>query len=142
MDESALHNMSAPPRSQITIAPNKEPTPQILFALAEIPPKGADYATRLAKWYNFESEEALKQADAQLHQSFAMTPIMTTMSSSENVLTSVPPLICIYVLSRTTGTLFMKRRTPDFSYERMSQKIRLPREGFQKYIQGEVLCRP
>lgn len=142
MDESVLHNMSAPPRSQIVIAPNKTPPAQVLFSLSSIPTKGSYFIDILSHMYGFEGQEELIAADARLHDTLQITPIMTTMSGTENVVAAENPLFIIYILARTTGTLFMKRRKPDFSYERMSQQVRLPQHGFEHYLYGDTLCLP
>jgi hypothetical protein len=142
MDESCLHNMSAPPRSKIIVAPNKKALPQLRFRLHEFPPKGKNYAHRLAEMFHFNNIQALLDFDASLRKKLSITPIMSTIKFNDNTIQVNTPLINLFVLSRTSGTLFMLRRTPEYTYARMSRKIFLPLHGFSQHFDGEELCLP
>ena len=142
MKESALHNMSAPPRSKIIVAPNRKAIPQLRFRLHEFPTKGAHYAHRLAEMYNFPNLNALLDFDASLMNTLQITPILSTMKFNDNTIQVNTPLINLFVLSRTSGTLFMIRRTPEYTHARMSKKLFLPLHGFEHHFDGETLCLP
>ena len=142
MRESLLHNMSAPPRSRVVVAPNKKTPQQLRFRLEGFPPKGSNYEQRLAEAFGFADVDALLAFDAELNERLDITPIMTTMRFTDNTIQVNTPLINIFVLSRISGTLFMCRRSPEYSFVRMSKKIFLPAHGFSNHFEGGTLCLP
>ena len=142
MHESILHNMSAPPRSRVVVAPNRKTPKQLRFRLEGHPPKGPNYEERLAEAFGFASVEDMLQYDEALNEQLEITPILTTMRFTDNTIQVNTPFINIFVLSRISGTLFMQRRKPEFSFERMSKKMFLPLHGFANHFDGEQLCLP
>ena len=142
MNESLLHNMSAPPRSKVIVAPNRKTPKQLRFRLDGHPEKGSNYEKRLAKKFGFRSVDDLLQYDEALNEQLDITPILTTMRFTDNTFQVNSPFINLFVLSRVSGTLFMRRRRPEFSYNRMSKKIYLPLHGFLHYFDGTTLCLP
>ena len=142
MNESLLHNMSAPPRSKVVVAPNRKTPKQLRFRLEKYPPKGPNYEERLAHTFGFADVDDLLQYDEALNEQLDITPILTTMRFTDNTIQVNTPFINLFVLSRISGTLFMQRRKPEFSYERMSKKIFLPLHGFAHHFDGTQLCLP
>jgi hypothetical protein len=125
----ALHNMSAPPRSQIHIAPHR--TNQQLFGIRLFPAITEQHwkeqilaMTHCATW-----EELQTKADA-AWLPFIPKHVMVLSSGTDAENNILDPLVCVSILSRSVGTMWMQQREPILSFDRLSATYLLPASIF------------
>ena len=140
--ESLIHNMSAPPRSKIILAPNIQETTFLAFSLLDLPAKQMDFPQQFLQFCGLSSYAQLLERLVHVDRTLRLAPILT-LGTPTNTSQDVPGLFTsIALLSRSTGSLYMKRRKPHFSYERLSKTIYIPQHHFLHLCTGGELCLP
>jgi len=140
--ESLLHNMSAPPRSKIIIAPNRKNLPQLRFHCKELPSNDIGFQKNLAKMYSCESFEELIDKCEAVCKELSLPPIINTMKATKAFIQMDAPFTTLALMSRTIGTLYLERRKPQFIYVRLKQPIFFSQQAFQHLIEEETLWLP
>jgi len=119
---AALHNMSAPPMSQVVVAPHRQhrnDSPLVSFYLPLLNQNSwEEDILRRCKLSSLA--EVQEQADFWLDQ--LNPPVAFPMAARVGGI-SIHPLLSIGILSRTVGSLFMRRRNPILSYSRVSLRV-------------------
>lgn len=135
-----LHNMSAPPRTQIVLAPGrKKPrfvsvrVPAETFArAAEIRP-GPEFVCRLAEQLGLGragtrqgAEDLLQHATEQAleQHGVASAAVCSIGPSQPHEREYLDPLLALAIVSRCAGTLFLRARTPRFDSRHVREAVR------------------
>ena len=128
-----LQNMSAPPRSQVVIAPHRKErgyVESLSFYLPAIQKntwqKDLLDITGLNSLQEIETQSDIYLLELQPPSAF---PII-----KRNTGRAVHPLLSIGILSRTIGSLFLARRVPELSYTRLNRRVTIIDPDFIKKI--------
>ena len=113
-----LHNMSAPPRSKLVIAPHRRSAVLLTFQLSL---KKEDWLIELLDQCQVDSvEELQKQAEKRLFE-FNIPSAMSIIDTPASVVDD--PLLTVAILSRCVGNLFLLRRKMELSYDRLTKSV-------------------
>ncbi len=119
---SLLQNMSAPPRSQVVIAPHRKErgyTESVSFFLPAI--QKNTWEKDLCDITGLNSlQEIQAQSD---HYFLELQPPYAFPIIKRKAGRAVHPLLSISILSRTIGSLFLARRVPELSYTRLNCRV-------------------
>ena len=141
--ESLLHNMSAPPRSKIILAPNIQETTFLSFSLDDLPDENADFAQNFLQFCKHPSYESLTQKLTEVEKTLQLAPILTLASPPSKSIPIEGLFSAVALLVKSTGSLYMQRRKPIFSYTRLSKSIYIPHHHFLHLMKkGGRLCLP
>ena len=118
-----LHNMSAPPRSRVQVAPNRRGrkvarvwVPGIMHSNSDWRQKTLEYCG-LSDW-----DEMMHKADNVLS---GLPPFFVMTNGDIKTTHRLQPLVTIALLSRTSGVLFQLHAKPMYTLERMRKGIKL-----------------
>ena len=110
MSESILQNMSAPPRSKIVIAPNKESQKYWKCSLDNLPPASPDFALKIAYSFGFNNPNQLIAMVQERLDTYFLPPVATVLPKAVEHQTHPDKLLILGILARSTGHLYMSRR--------------------------------
>ena len=128
---SLLHNMSAPPRSKLVIAPHRRGNVLLTFCL---PPLTEDWQKDVLDCCGVDNIEDLKCLAEQRLLHFRPPAVMSIISSSANQVDD--PLLSVAILSRCIGNLFLHRREMELSLQRLSQSVTVSDRRFIQNVLG------
>ena len=128
---SVLHNMSAPPRSKLVIAPHRRG--KVLLTVC-LPPLSKDWQTELLRWCGTNSLEETKLLAEQRLLHFQPPAAMVLIASSAPQVDD--PLLSVAILSRCVGHLFLHRREMELSFQRLSQSVTIADRPFIQNVLG------
>lgn len=121
MRQSMIHNMSAPPRSHITIAPHRGNASFVRLKLMGFCSQTKDWRafvlqqTGMRTWVDLE--EHIHSVSVDIPQIMVMSSYKTTAAMELN------PVDAVFILSRVIGNLYLHRTDPILSYERLSKQF-------------------
>ena len=128
---SLLHNMSAPPRSKLMIAPHRRGNVLLTFCL---PPLTDEWQEEVLELCAVQSLEELSRAADQRLLHFQPPAAMSIISSVANQVND--PLLSVAILSRCVGNLFLHRREMVLSFNRLSQSVTISDRRFIQNVVG------
>ena len=128
-----LHNMSAPPRSNIKVAGYKKPRLALSIHL-NVPEGAENFACDILGLEAIEDcdDNANKQARDAIHMHLStylddlpLLPVEPLLSKWSGPTLSLRPLYALVILSRSTRLFFMRRRTPELTPYRLNRRVYL-----------------
>ena len=141
--EGLLHNMSAPPRSKIILAPNIQETTFLAFSLDDLPEENADFEENFLRFCQQPSYTALNQKILEVEKTLQLPPILTLASPPQKSVPISGLISAIALLVKSSGSLYMQRRKPIFSYPRLSRSVYISHHHFIHLMKkGGALCLP
>ena len=129
---SVLHNMSAPPKSRLVIAPHRRSKVLLTFQLPPLTTQG--WREELLALCRLDDWETLKGKSDRQMMSFETPAAMSIIGVPADIVDD--PLLTIAILSRCIGNLFLLRRQKDLSLERLSQSVTISDKGFIQKLVG------
>ena len=129
--KSLLHNMSAPPRSKLVIAPHRRGNVLLTFCL---PPLTEDWQKDVLEWCDVDNLQELKCFAEQRLLHFHPPAVMSIISFPANKVDD--PLLSVAILSRCVGNLFLHRREMELSRQRLSQSVTISDRRFIQNVLG------
>ena len=131
-NHSVLHNMSAPPKSRLVIAPHRKSSVLLTFQLPFLSEENWQQKLLLLcavqDWTELESK-----AEHQLLM-YPIPPAMSIIRSPADIVDN--PLLTVAILSRCVGNLFLLRRQPELLWNRLNQTITISDRQFIQHLVG------
>jgi hypothetical protein len=125
--QQLLHNMSAPPKSTLHVAPGRTRRQTAVAALGDLLPKdGPDFPARLAARLGLgdglESTEALNRLEEATARALDahQVPVAAVVVLPTRDGPRLPALLSVALLSRCSGRLMLRERSPLFTHERLA----------------------
>ncbi len=122
---NSLHNMSAPPRSQIQVAPNRQPgravrvwVPNISLLLHN-PNSWEEQVLSFAQCEDWST--LIQQSTNALNNVSSLPPFFVMGGSKLQPTHSIEPLLVVAILARTAKNLCMLNAQPMYTFERLRQ---------------------
>ena len=116
-----LHNMSAPPRSHVTIAPHRKNTTLVRVKLMGLLSQTTEWQSHVLFQTGLSSWEEL---ECRVNEIVVDIPPVIVMSGyHQSAKLEISPLDTVAILSRVIGNLYLSRTDPILSYERLSQQF-------------------
>lgn len=118
---SMIHNMSAPPRSHITIAPHRGNASFVRIKMVGLGSQTREWQsyvlrkTGMDSWADLEARVRVVTAD--------LPPVIIMARYQPNAKMELNPIQTVAILSRVIGNLYLQRTEPILSYERLSQQF-------------------
>ena len=130
--QSVLHNMSAPPKSRLVIAPHRQSSVLLTFQLSFV--SEDQWQQQLLQQCGVQNWAELQ---CKTEHQLSMYPPPAAMSIIRNQADIVDnPLLAVAILSRCVGNLFLLRRQPELSWNRLSQSITISDRQFIQQLVG------
>ena len=118
-----LHNMSAPPRSSVQVAPNRKNRKVARVWIPGVMNPHADWRQRTLDYCGLSDwDELMHQADTVLS---GLPPFFVMTNGDIHTTHRLKPIVTIALLARTSGVLFQFHAKPMYTFERMRQGIKL-----------------
>ena len=131
----ALHNMSAPPRSQIQVAPNRKPGSVVQVAIPGILQPHLDWKQYIMDFCEEDTwEDLMALADAVLPSTPPMPPFFVMGAGKLKPDYQFDPLVTVALLARTAQNLCLLNSKPMYTFERLRQARRLNDEKVIKHL--------
>lgn len=119
---NVLHNMSAPPRSQIQVAPNRKSSAIARVSIPGILRQELDWKQYILDYCEIDSWEVLiGEADVVLPSVPPMPPFFVMGSHKLKPDFQLDPLVTVALLARTAQNLCMMKAKPMYTFERLRQ---------------------
>lgn len=131
MKESLLHNMSAPPRSQVVVAPNKTQPDFWQISLDALPPPSSIFEEDLAQRMGFSSPQMLIEAVEKELLLFRTPPIVLVAKKATQKKLHVNKLLCVGILAKSIGNLYMERRPVRLDPMNLGKTIFFPTQSLK-----------
>ena len=129
---SVLHNMSAPPKSRLVIAPHRRSAVLLTF---QLPPLSEEnWKEEILSLCGVDSWIELKELSDRQLMSFEPPAAMSIIDVPADI--ADDSLLTIAILSRCIGNLFLLRRQQEFSLERLRQSITISDRRFIQKLVG------
>lgn len=116
-----LHNMSAPPRSHVTIAPHRKNTTLVRVKLMGLLSQRAEWQSHVLFQTGLNSWEELECRVKEIVVD--IPPVIVMSGYHQSAKLEISPLDTVAILSRVIGNLYLSRTDPILSYERLSQQF-------------------
>ncbi len=121
----SLHNMSAPPRSQIQVAPNRQPGRAVrvwIPNMSSLLQNSASWEEQVLEFTDCEDWPSLIQESTNALNKIPSLPPFFVMGGSDLKSThSIKPLLVVAILARTAKNLCMLNAQPLYTFERLRQ---------------------
>ena len=118
----ALHNMSAPPRSQIQVAPNRRAGGVVRVTVPGILRQELNWKQYIMEFCEMQTWDALiEAANAALPSIPPMPPFFVMGGNKLKPEYQLDPLMTIALLARTTQNLCLLNAKPMYTFERLRQ---------------------
>ena len=119
--QNCLYNMSAPPRSQITIAPHRSSKLTALIYVPNLPTEDQEWRQHILDWTYMKTWQDLLETIQMVEVD--LPEICVVGKDVRNIQMTVAPISTIALLSRIIGNLYLKRNGSDFGYHRLSRRV-------------------
>lgn len=116
-----LNNMSAPPRSQITIAPHRSSRKRALVYIPNFPTELEDWQQYILDWTYMRTWEDLKDSIREVEPTIPNICVVGAPLPSCQI--TVAPITTIALLSRIIGNLYLKRTDAFLHYDRLCRRV-------------------
>lgn len=129
-----LHNMSAPPRSHVVVAPGIQPQKsRFLWTTDWLPKDGSSFLVRLCREAGLGApadpiQRLVEETEALLVRIHA--PAAAVLSSGTSTRPCADRLLALAVLSRSSDRLFLRARTPRFDHASLARSIAISDPAF------------
>ena len=118
----ALHNMSAPPRSQIQVAPNRSAGSVIRVAIPGILQRELNWKQYIMDFCEIERwDDLIQAANEALPKTPPMPPFFVMGTKKLKPKYQLDPLVTVALLARTAQNLCLLNVTPMYTFERLRQ---------------------
>ena len=118
---NCLYNMSAPPRSQVTIAPHRASKMRALVYIPNFPSEQENWRQHILDWTYMRTWSDLLEALKKVEPTIPDICVVGGMGQDFKV--TVAPVSTIAMLSRIIGNLYLKRTIAELSYHRLSRRV-------------------
>ena len=118
----ALHNMSAPPRSQIQVAPNRRTGAVVRVTIPGILRQELNWKQYIMDYCEIQTwDDLIEAANAALPKVPPMPPFFVMGGKKLKPEYQLDPLVTVGLLARTTQNLCLLNVKPMYTFERLRQ---------------------
>lgn len=137
MRQSMIHNMSAPPRSHITIAPHRGNASFVRIKLMGLVSQTREWKAYVLRKTGMNSWEDLEVRVRSVVVD--IPPVLVMAKYQPNAKLEVNPIHTVAILSRVIGNLYLQRTEPILSYERLSQHFVVGEPKMIEQLQTQLI---
>ena len=117
-----LHNMSAPPRSQIQVAPNRRAGAVVRVAIPGILRQELNWKQYIMDYCEIERwDDLIEASNASLPTVPPMPPFFVMGGTKLKAKYQLDPLVTVALLARTAQNLCLLNAQPMYTFERLRQ---------------------
>ena len=118
----AWHNMSAPPRSQIQVAPNRKGRAIVRIAIPGVLQQSLDWKQYIMDFCEVDTwDNLIQHANDALPKVPPLPPFFVMGAKKMNAEYQLDPLVTVALLARTAQNLCLLNAKPMYTFERLRQ---------------------
>ena len=118
----ALHNMSAPPRSQIQVAPHRHAVAVVRVAIPGVLRQELNWKQFIMDYCEIQRwDDLIQAANVSLPKVPPMPPFFVLGGNKLNVEYQLDPLVTVALLARSAHNLCLMNAQPMYTFERLRQ---------------------